>query len=402
MRSLPLLLLLAGCAGWFDSPVAPPPPPPPPPSPPPPPPVAALRQIGTFANPTFLAAPPGDTSRVLVTERAGRVLLVKNGVVQNGPFLDLRGKISAAAENGLYSLAFHPQYAANGRFYAFYTNLNGDIRVVRYVVSSNPDSADESQADTILAIPHPIAGTSLPFANHHGGQLQFGPPPDGKLYVSLGDGGCCGDPLRNGQRKQTVNGKLLRIDVSGATGYTVPSDNPFVTDTSYAPEIWAVGFRNPWRFSFDRQTGDLYIGDIGDATWEEIDVAAAPNAGKGINYGWSILEGTHCLGGGTCNQTGLTPPVTEYQHVNNACSVTGGYVYRGTRVTQLIGHYLYADYCAGFVLSFRYAGGQATQGTNWTSQVSPGGSIVSFGEDARGELYIVTYAGPVYRIVAAP
>jgi len=379
MRFLPLLVLLAGCAGSLDAPVEP-----------------ALQSIGTFDDPTFLTAPTGDSTRVLVTERAGRVRLSKSGVLQNGSFLDLRGKISAADEDGLYSLAFHPQYQTNGRFYAFYTNLDGDIRIVRYIVSSNPDSADESQADTILAIPHPLAGTSLPFGNHHGGQLQFG--PDGKLYVSLGDGGCCGDPLQNGQRKQTLNGKLLRIDVSGATGYTVPADNPFVADTSYAPEIWAWGFRNPWRFSFDKQTGDLYIGDIGDASWEEIDAAAAPNAGRGINYGWSILEGTHCRNPG-CNTSGLTMPVTEYGHTNNACSVTGGYVYRGTRVTQLIGHYLYADFCAGFVRSFLLAGGAATQARDWTSDLSPGGSIVSFGEDARGDVYIVTYAGPVYRIV---
>ena len=350
-------------------------------------------------SPTFLTGPPGDSTRVVITERTGRVRLLKGGVLQNGSFLDLRGKISASVEDGLYSLAFHPQYQTNGRFYAFYTNMNGDIRVVRYIVSSNPDSADESQADTILAIPHPMAGTTLPFGNHHGGQLQFG--PDGKLYVSLGDGGCCGDPLRNGQRKKTLNGKLLRIDVSGTTGYTVPPDNPFVADTSYAPETWAWGFRNPWRFSFDRQTGDLYIADIGEASWEEIDVAAAPNPAKGINYGWSILEGTHCVNAG-CNTSGLTMPVMEYGQTSNACSVTGGYVYRGTRVTQIIGHYLYADFCSGFVLSFLYAGGQATQGRDWTSQLSPGGAIVSFGEDARGDVYIVRYAGPVYRIVAAP
>ena len=398
MRYLPLLLLLAGCASWFDSPVEPPPPPPPPPpAPPPPPPIASRQLIGTFTEPTFLTAPTGDTSRVLVAERAGRVRLIKSGALQARPFLDLTGKISAASENGLYSLAFHPQYQTNGRFYAFYTNMNGDIRVVRYVVSSNPDSADESQADTILAIPHPVTGYSLGFANHHGGQLQFG--PDNMLYVSLGDGGCCGDPQQNGQKKTTLNGKLLRIDVTPATGYTVPASNPFFSDTSYLPEIWSVGFRNPWRFSFDRQTGDLFIGDIGDATWEEVNAAPAPDAGRGVNFGWSVLEGRHCFGGGTgCNQTGLTLPVVEYGH-NPACSVTGGYVYRGTRVTGLAGRYLYADLCSGLVQSFIYSGGQATQALDLTSQVSPGGSIVSFGEDARGELYIVTYGGGVYRIV---
>jgi hypothetical protein len=335
----------------------------------------------------------------MVVERAGRVRLLKNDVAQ-GSFLDLRGKISALDEDGLYSLAFHPQYASNGRFYAFFTNLNRDIRIVRYLVSSsNPDSADESTADTILAIPHPVAGFTLPFGNHHGGQLQFG--PDGKLYVSVGDGGCCGDPQQNGQRTHTVNGKLLRIDVDTATGYVVPPDNPFAGDTSYSPEIWATGFRNPWRFSFDRQTGDLFVGDVGQDLWEEVDAAAAPGRGKGLNFGWSVVEGTHCYNAGSCNQTGFTPPAVEYAH-GPSCSVTGGYVYRGTRVTELIGHYLYADYCTGFVRSFRYAGGAVTATGNWTSQLSPGGAIVSFGEDARGDVYIVQITGGLYRIVAAP
>jgi glucose/arabinose dehydrogenase len=366
---------------------------------PPPPQVARLDQIADFVNPTFVTSPPADSIRLMVTERAGRVRLVKNDVLQTGSFLDLRGKISAASEDGLYSIAFHPQYASNGRFYVFFTNLAGDIRIVRYVVSANPDSADESQADTILAIPHPLAGTSLPFGNHHGGQLQFG--PDGKLWVSVGDGGCCGDPLQNGQRKKTLKGKLLRIDVTATTGYTVPTDNPFVADTSYAPEIWALGFRNPWRFSFDRQTGDLYIGDVGDGAWEEVNTAAAPGRGAGANYGWSTLEGMHCREA-TCNTAGLTMPVVEYGHVNGACSVTGGYVYRGTRATPLIGQYLYADFCNGFVGSFRYVGGFATQLRTWTASISPGTGIVSFGEDARGDVYILTYPGTLYRIIEAP
>ncbi|HYU08160.1 MAG TPA: PQQ-dependent sugar dehydrogenase [Gemmatimonadales bacterium] len=381
---LPLLCLLAACG---DSPIENPSPP-------------TLDAIGDFTNPTFLAAPPGDTGRLFVTERIGRIRLLKHDVLQARPFLDIVGKMSSADENGLYSMAFHPQYATNGRFYVFFTNLDGDIRVVRYVVSSNPDSADESAADTILAVPHPIAGTTLPFGNHHGGQAQFG--PDGMLYVSLGDGGCCGDPLQNGQRTHTLNGKILRIDVDGATGYTVPGGNPFVSDTSFSPETWAWGLRNPWRFSFDRQTGDLYIADVGQDAWEEVDVAAAPNAAWGLNYGWSIMEGTHCYASGTCDQTGITLPVIEYAHSNGACDVQGGYVYRGTRVTQLAGRYLYADYCAGFVRSFTYSGGVATQSRDWPALAAGGGGgggIVSFGEDARGELYIMTYGGTLYRIV---
>ncbi len=397
MRYLPLLCLLAGCADWFKSVYVPPPPPPPGPPPPAP---AALHTVGSFANPTFATSPLGDTTRLFVSERAGRIVLLKNDVAQAGAFLDLRGKISDTVENGLYSMAFHPQYATNGRFYVFFTNLNGDIRVVRYTVSTtNPDSANEANADTLLAVPHPIAGTSLPFANHHGGQLQFG--PDGMLYVSLGDGGCCGDPLRNSQRHQTMNAKIHRLNVDGPTGYVAPPDNPFYSDTSFPPTTWAWGFRNPWRFSFDRATGDLYIGDVGDATWEEVDVAPAPTRGKGLNYGWSIMEGTHCVTAG-CNQTGLTLPVIDYQHVGGNCDVQGGYVYRGTRVTQLIGYYLYVDYCSGMVGGFKYAGGAATAQRDFTPFVSPGGGVVSFGEDGRGELYLMTYGGTLYRIVPSP
>ena len=253
--------------------------------------------------------------------------------------------------------------------------------------------------DTLLAVPHPIAGTSLPFGNHHGGQLQFG--PDGMLYVSLGDGGCCGDPLQNGQRHQTMNAKIHRLNVDGPTGYVAPPDNPFYSDTSFPPTTWARGFRNPWRFSFDRATGDLYIGDVGDATWEEVDVAPAPNAGKGLDYGWSTMEGSHCVTAG-CNQTGLTLPVIDYQHVGGNCDVQGGYVYRGTRVTQLIGYYLYVDYCSGMVGGFKYAGGAATAHRDFTPFVSPGGGVVSFGEDGRGELYLMTYGGTLYRIVPSP
>lgn len=398
MRYLPLVLLLAGCAD-YTSPVLPPPPPPPPP----PPGTPQFHSVGDFLNPTFVAAPTGDQTRLFVVERAGRIRLLKNDVKQTRPFLDLSASVSSTDENGMYSMAFHPAYATNHMFFVFYTNLNGDIRVLRFRASSNPDSADRATGDTILAVPHPVAGTSGPVANHHGGQLQFG--PDSMLYVSLGDGGCCGDPLQNGQRHHTLNGKILRINVDGASGYTVPGDNPFVSDTSFPPEVWAWGFRNPWRFSFDRQSGDLYIGDVGQDQWEEVDVAGAPNAARGLNYGWSVMEGTHCYGGGaSCNPGGIyTLPVLEYQHINGACDVQGGYVYRGTQVTQLTGRYLYADYCAGYVHSFTWNGSAATDVRNWPS-LAPGGGggVVSFGEDGKGELYLMTYGGTVYRIVAQP
>jgi glucose/arabinose dehydrogenase len=395
---IPFPLVLGALIACSDTSAPPPPPPPPPPAG-----AATLQGLGTFTSPVFVTSPPApvDSGRLFVVEREGRVRLLRRDTLAARAFLDLRGKISAVSENGLFSLAFHPQYQANGRFYVFFTNLNGDIRVVRYLVSANPDSADEAAADTILAVPHPLAGTTLPFGNHHGGQLQFG--PDGKLYVSLGDGGCCGDPLGNGQRKHTLNGKLLRLDVDGATGYVVPPDNPFVGDTSYAPEIWALGLRNPWRFSFDKETGDLYIGDVGDGSWEEVDVAPAGaggggggGGGKGANYGWNTMEGKHCYTGASCNQAGLVLPLVEYPHTEG-CSVTGGYVYRGTRVAALAGQYLFADYCSGFVRGLLGDGSWR----NLTTQLSPGTAIVSFGEDARGDVYIVTLTGGVYRIVPA-
>ena len=320
-------------------------------------------------------------------EQAGRVRILKNDALVAAPFLDLRGKIASDGERGLLSIAFHPQYASNGRFYAYLNNKHGDIRIVRYNVSANPDVADESSADTVIAIPHPT------YDNHNGGQLQFG--PDGKLYASTGDGGSGGDPNGNGQNLHVLLGKLLRLDVDVGTGYAVPSDNPF------GSEIWSYGLRNPWRFSFDRQTGDLYIGDVGQAKWEEVDVATRAQLGRGANYGWNVLEGTHCYSPSTgCDPSGKTPPVLEYDHSNRACTVIGGYVYRGTRITALQGQYLYADYCSGFVKSFRFAGGVTDQ-HEW-AQLSPGEGVTSFGEDAQGELYIMTQPGALYRIVPSP
>src|SRR6266576_6735688 len=227
--------------------------------------------------------------------------------------------LAASGERGLLSIAFHPQYATNGRFYVYFNNPNGDIRIVRYNVSTNADVADESSADTVIAIPHPT------YSNHNGGQLQFG--ADGKLYAGTGDGGGTGDPNENAQNTSALLGKLLRLDVDVASGHAIPGDNPF------GSEVWAYGLRNPWRFSFDRTTGDLYIADVGQGAWEEIDVAPAGNGlGKGVNYGWDDMEGTHCYEPATgCNQSGKTMPVLEYGHTAGACSVTGGYVYRGTR-----------------------------------------------------------------------
>lgn len=385
-RVVPLLTLPASCGGGTT------------PSPPPPPPGTPTLQLvtGALSSPVYVTSPPGDSARLFVVEQGGRVRVLRHDTLLATPFIDLRAHVVAGGEQGLLSLAFHPQYVTNGRFYVYFTNPNGDTRIVRYLVSADPNVADSLAADTVLKQPQP-------FSNHNGGLLLFG--PDGKLYVGLGDGGSGGDPQGNGQSKRTLLGKILRIDVDGATGYTVPPDNPFVGDTTAKPEIWAYGLRNPWRFSFDRQTGDLYIADVGQNLWEEANVATATSGrGAGVNYGWNVMEGLHCYPSTitNCNKAGLALPVVEYGHTGGACSITGGYVYRGTRVAALAGLYFYSDYCSGFVRSFRYAGGQASERRDWTVELDPQGNVSSFGEDARGDVYVVTLGGALYRVAEAP
>jgi glucose/arabinose dehydrogenase len=287
-------------------------------------------------------------------------------------------------------LAFHPQYASNGRFVVYYTNTAGDIRIASYKVSPNPDVADPATEQILLAVPHPG------FSNHNGGMVTFG--TDGRLYAGLGDGGGGGDPNSNGQNRNVLLAKLVRLDVNAAGQGSVPPDNPFVGQSGVRPEIWSYGLRNPWRFSFDRQSGQLYIGDVGQNEREEIDVTTN---GRGLNFGWNITEGTACYSPSSgCNKAGITQPVLDYGH-NDGCSVTGGYVYRGAAIPALRGFYFYADYCSGWVRSFVYSGGQAIQPIDWAT-LRPGGQITSFGEDGRGEVYIVAASGSVFRIEAAP
>lgn len=349
-------------------------------------------------NPLFVTAPPGDNARLFVVEQGGRIRIVKNGQLLAQPFLDISTGISAGGERGLLGLAFSPSFGTDRRFYVSYTDPNGDSRVVRYQASaSNPDVAD-------VATAQPLLFQAQPFANHNGGQVSFG--PDGFLYVSLGDGGSGGDPQNNGQQLGTMLGKLLRIDVSGTgTSYAIPADNPFRTTAGARPEIWAYGLRNAWRFSFDRQTGDLYVADVGQNEIEEVNVSPATsgrNAGRGLNYGWRVMEGTRCFNPPSgCNQQGLTLPALEYTHAEG-CSVTGGYVYRGQAIADLRGTYFYADFCNGWVRSFRWSGGQVTDRQDWTSLRPNGEQVSSFGEDAAGELYLTTFAGRVYRIEPAP
>lgn len=350
-----------------------------------------LAAVDTFVHPVYLTHPPADSARLFVVEQDGRIMIVRRDTTLARPFLDIRGAINNGGEEGLLSLAFHPDYASNGRFYVYFTSDAGDLRIVRYLVSSDPDSAVAASADTVLKIAHP--GQS----NHNGGQLQFG--PDGMLWIGTGDGGGGGDPDDNGQDKHALLGKLLRLNVDGASGYTIPADNPGATDTSFAPEVWSYGLRNPWRFSFDRQTGDLYIADVGQGSWEEVNVATtATQRGKGVNYGWNIMEGSHCYPFDPCSSVGTLPTV-EYAHTGGACSISGGYVYRGSAVSILAGQYLYADYCTGNIASFKYP---STARVEWSPQLRPGTGVSSFGQDIRGELYILQLNGPVWRIIATP
>ncbi len=352
--------------------------------------VALALVVGGLDQPVFVTSPAGD-ARLFVVEKTGRVRIVRRDTLLAGVFLDLSAAVSRGGEQGLLSLAFHPGYGQNGRVYASFTNLAGNTRVVRYTVSADPDVVDPATADTVLAL-------DQPFPNHNGGLIAFG--PDGFLYVGLGDGGLSGDPLRAGQDLGTLLGKVLRLDVNGASGYAIPPGNPFVGQSGARGEIWAYGLRNPWRFSFDRLTGDLYVADVGQGQWEEVNAApAAGGGGRGVNYGWNVMEGAHCYDAASCSMAGLTLPVVEYSHADG-CSVTGGYVYRGAALPDLQGHYFYADYCAGWIRSFRYAGGGVTGERDWTGTLDPGRDVTSFGEDAAGELYVLSQGGRVYRLTA--
>lgn len=326
--------------------------------------------------------------RLFVVEQAGKIRIISDGALLPEPFLDISGRVSTAAnEQGLLSVAFPPDYPENGRFYVDYTDVNGDTVVSAFQVSAaDPHRADPNSEQILLTV-------DQPYGNHNGGLLKFG--PDGYLYVGLGDGGSADDPLGNGQNPATLLGTILRLDVSAtADGYAVPADNPFVDDESRAAEIWAWGLRNPWRFTFDRQTGDLYIADVGQNMWEEVNVEAAASPG-GRNYGWNIMEAGHCFLQEGCDTEGLVLPIFEYDH-SQGCSVTGGYVYRGQQFPELNGNYFLADYCLGTIWRlFPTASGE------WSSAVvlQSNRIISSFGEDVNGELYVISHGdGAVYQV----
>jgi glucose/arabinose dehydrogenase len=349
----------------------------------------ALLPLATgLSQPVFLTAPPGDLTRLYVVEKTGAVRILRNDTLLTTPFVNIGALVSRGGEQGLLSMAFHPAWAANGYVFLSYTDTLGTSKVMRYA-ATGPEALDPASAVEILSVPQP-------YTNHNGGLIAFG--PDGMLYVGLGDGGSGGDPLGNGQDRTTLLGSILRLDVEGGLPYTIPADNPFAGQTGARGEIWAYGLRNPWRFSFDRSTGDLYIGDVGQSAREEVNVQPAGSAG-GENYGWNVMEGSICYNAATCETTGLTLPVAEYTHAEG-CSITGGYVYRGAAVAALQGRYLYADYCGGWVRSFTWAGGAATDSRDWLD-LDPGSQVVSFGEDGAGELYLMTLGGDLYRIVPA-
>jgi len=347
-----------------------------------------------FARPLLVTHAGDGSNRLFVVEQGGNIYVIENGKRLETPFLDVSDSISPEAygagysERGLLGLAFHPQYAENGRFFINYTDLAGTTILARYTVSADDaNTADPASVEVLIA-------QEQPFPNHNGGHLAFG--ADGYLYIGLGDGGAAGVPLLAGQDLGTWLGKILRLDVNGDAGFAVPQDNPFVGQVDALPEIWAYGLRNPWRFTFDRITGDLFIGDVGQNSWEEVNFQPASSPG-GENYGWNLYEGLHPYNGERA-PVNMTLPIAEYNH-SEGNSVTAGYVYRGEAIPELQGAYFYGDFGTGTIWS-----AWRDTGLNWRSSVfldSSGFTISSFGEDEAGEMYVVDYNGSLHRFDSA-
>ncbi len=359
---------------------------------------ATVQLVTTAPAPATYLTHAGD-DRLFVTLRDGRIVILSNGAFRSEPFLDLRDLVGQGGEGGLLSVAFHPRYAQNGLFFVNYTDVGvANTIIARYRVSAaDLNRADPASRRVLLTIPQP-------FNNHNGGQLQFG--PDGFLYIGMGDGGSANDPQCRAQRDDTLLGKMLRIDIDQNTDaapfYGIPADNPFRGPGGLPDEVWASGLRNPWRFSFDRGTGDLWTADVGQGDIEEVD--RQPAGQGGLNYGWKVMEGSRCFSTGACpastppcNSPALTLPVLEYQHDNGRCSVTGGYVYRGPRLSQLRGDYVFGDLCSGEVWTATAAGGAGGGFTvRRIAETLP--LLTTFGEDRNGELYIVRLSGQIYRL----
>ena len=344
-----------------------------------------LVRVGTFANPTYVTAPPGDRRRIFVVEQGGTIRVVRDGRKLARPFLDIRGAVLDGGERGLLSMAFPPNYSSSGRFYVYFTGNDGDIHIQEFRRSS-ADVANRGTRRQLLRIEHSQAG------NHNGGQLQFG--PDGLLYIGTGDGGGGGDTFRNAQNRGRLLGKLLRIDprAGGGRPYRIPSSNPFRGVSGARGEVYAYGLRNPWRFSFDRATGAINIADVGQNAVEEVNFAPRGRA-RGRNFGWPKFEGRRRYEPGAA--PGHLPPVIQRFHSQGNCSITGGYVVRDRGVPALRGRYVYSDICDGRILSARLRSGSATGNRSTGLRV---GSPSSFGEDARGRVYVTSLNGPVFRL----
>ena len=334
-------------------------------------------------SPVFLTHAGDQSGRLFIVEQPGTIRILERGSLLGVSFLDIKARVAFRGEQGLLGLAFHPEYQRNGRFFVNYTRKADGATVIAEYRRSDQVNRAEREERVLVLIPQP-------YSNHNGGMIAFG--PDGYLYIGMGDGGSGGDPQNRAQNKDELLGKLLRIDVNGRLPYGIPEDNPFVKGEE-RPEVFAKGLRNPWRFSFDRETGDLWLADVGQNKWEEVNVVR-----KGGNYGWRVMEGFHCFNlQEPCSKERFIPPVLEYDHQGGRCSITGGYVYRGKAIPALVGAYLYGDYCSGEVFAVRTAQGERVGGEPWVLKTNV--SISSFGEDDKGEIYMLDHKGSVHQLV---
>ena len=374
--------------------------------------LAVFKVANVPAKALYITQPALEKDRLFVLNQKGQIHIIKNGKTLNEPFLDIsdrvHGSLTPGSEEGMLGLAFHPEYKENGYFYVNYVDRNDTSIVSRFSVTHHPETADKNSEKILLKL-------AQPFGNHNGGHLAFG-PRDGMLYIGFGDGGKWGDPYDNAQNLNTLLGAILRIDVNSGDPYSIPVDNPFNGQKDKRPEIFCYGLRNPWRFSFDRETNDLIIGDVGQNLWEEISWTTW-DVSKGANYGWRTMEANHCYNPEEfCDTTGLVMPVHEYP--NNAaymkilmgmdnseatgCSVTGGYVYRGADNPHLWGTYIFGDYCTGKIWSIKNYNSIDYEIIDWTKDLMCNKSqlyISSFGKDENGELYIIDHAGSIYKII---
>tara|TARA_Y100001934_G_scaffold178884_1_gene211640 strand:+ start:2947 stop:4146 length:1200 start_codon:yes stop_codon:yes gene_type:complete len=377
--------------------------------------IAVVKIADVATKAIYLTQAPNDSNRLFVVNQKGMIYIIKNNITIDNPFLDIsdrvHGSLTPGSEEGLLGLAFHPKYQYNGYFFVNYVNKNDSTIVSRFSVTENPDLANKDSEKILIGLPQP-------FGNHNGGHLTFG-PKDGMLYIGVGDGGKWGDPFNHSQNLNTLFGAILRIDIDNGEPYAIPIDNPFFGQKNKKQEIFCYGLRNPWRFSFDRITNNLIIGDVGQNLWEEVNWSSWEES-KGGNFGWKIMEANHCYNPEEfCDTTGLILPVHEYP--NNAaymkilmgmddkeatgCSVTGGYVYRGSENKRFWGTYIFGDYCTGRIWSFKLRNGKPASFQNLRKLLKNNSKdmplfISSFGEDNAGELYIVDYLGAIYKFIS--